>query len=229
MREERTTDEELTDEVLILALYHLAQVEAKAPEVGDRLKAMKLVFLANHSMLQRRAKGLNCTFYRWNYGPLSNDVYVAWTRLIQAGLLQEEERISVTPRGSDLASAFIDEVLADEGNRMFLQFLQSTAQDWARKSSRSILNAVYAMEVAPVGGRTPVKVRDLPLSARVTKILEQSEARSALNVPDGWLETLGLMLNPPAMESIIRAADDARAGRVVLGDDIWAEFESSTV
>ena len=190
---------------------------------------MKLVFLANHSMLQRRAKGLNCTFYRWNYGPLSNDVYGAWARLIQAGLMQEEERISVTPRGSDLAGAFIDEVLADEGNRMFLQFLQSTAQDWARKSSRSILNAVYAMEVVPVGGRTPVKVRDLPLSAHITKIIESPEARSVLSVPEGWLETLGLMLHPPAMESIIRAADDARAGRVVLGNDIWAEFESSAV
>jgi len=98
---------------------------------------------------------------------------------------------------------------------MFLQFLQSTAQDWARKSSRSILNAVYAMEVVPVGGRTPVKVRDLPLSAHITKIIESPEARSVLSVPEGWLETLGLMLHPPAMESIFRAADDTRAGRVV--------------
>src|SRR3972149_9168332 len=123
MREERTHEEILADEALILALYHLTQVEARTPEVGDRLKAMKLVFLANHSMLQRRAKGLNCTFYRWNYGPLSNEVYGAWTRLIQAGLLQEEERISVTPRGSDLAGAFIREVVADEGSRVFWRSL----------------------------------------------------------------------------------------------------------
>src|SRR3972149_10600872 len=103
MREERTRGEILADEALILALYPLTQVEARTPEVGDRLKAMKLVFLANHSMLQRRVKGLNCTFYRWNYGPLSNEVYGAWARLIHAGLMHETGLFSSTTMGLEVA------------------------------------------------------------------------------------------------------------------------------
>ena len=134
MREERTHDEELTDEALILALYDPVQRRTGEAAVGDRLKAMKLVFLANYAMFSERMKGLNCTFYRWDYGPMSNDVYAAWQRLQRAGLLDEEECIRVTERGAELASAFIRDVLQSEENRPFLRCLEETARQWARKS-----------------------------------------------------------------------------------------------
>jgi hypothetical protein len=229
MREERTTDEKLTDEALILALYHLVQDRTGEAAVGDRLKAMKLVFLANHAMFSERMKGLNCTFYRWDYGPMSNDVYAAWDHLKRAGLLDEEECIRVTARGAELASGFIREVLESEENRPFLRFLEDTARYWGKKSRSAILTSVYNMEITPLGEFIASRIEDMPRTAHLTEALDAGDAKAVINIEQGWLETLGLMLNPPAMESIVRAADDARAGRVVLGDDIWSEFESSTV
>lgn len=230
MREERTADEALTDDALILALYALAQNEAaretRTDSVGDRLKAMKLVFLANSRMFNEGAKGLNCTFYRWQWGPMSNEVYMAWKRLAGAGLLTEEEEFQVTRKGRDLALAFLNDVLDQEENRYFLAIVEQTAKTWGSKTRADILQAVYQMEVTPVGLPVPVRVVDAPLTLHFTEVLDPSEARIAINVPDAWLETLALLINPNATNSILRAEEQAREGRVTT-DDIWSHFESA--
>lgn len=227
MREERTPQEKLTDSALILSLYHLAQKRNREAVVGDRLKAMKLAFLANHAMFAHRAKGLNCTFYRWTWGPMSNDVYDAWSRLIGAGLLAEEERIAVTSLGARLAEEFVDDVLRAEENRFFFDQINGAAAEWGPKASQTILTFVYDMQVQPVGQRRAHKVRDLPLSCHLTEALDEKDASLVIDVPDSWLETLALTMSKPARESLHRAEDDAREGRIVLGNDVWSPFEPS--
>lgn len=229
MREERSDEEELADEALILALYHLVQNRTGEGSVGDRLKAMKLVFLANYAMFSERMKGFNCTFYRWEYGPMSNDVYAAWDQLKRAGLLDEEECISVTARGADLASSFIQDVLESEENRPFLRFLEDTARQWARKSRSTILTSIYNMEVTPLGEFRASRIRDMPLTAHLTEALDSGDANAVLHIEPGWMETLALAFNPESARSVERGTDDARAGRVVHGDAAWDAFESPAV
>jgi uncharacterized phage-associated protein len=229
VREERTQDEVIIDDALILALYSLAQDRSSQGTVGDRLKAMKLVFLANHDMFRQQAKGLNCTFFRWDWGPMSNEVYRAWEQLIYAGFLEEEEDLVVTPRGKEFAEAFLAEVLSLEENRFFLMAIRHIADEWGDKSRSEMLSAVYKVEISPVGSPLRMTVADAPRTIHFTEALDEHETKIALRVPEGWLETLALQLNPKATESVRRAQEDVREGRVIEGDEIWFRLESSSL
>ena len=91
----RTQPQRWADAAILLALWTKA---AKKPleDAGDRLRLMKLAFLAAHDLHEQRFRALGLTFYRWKWGPLSNEVYEAWEMLTDAGLMEEEERFLIT-------------------------------------------------------------------------------------------------------------------------------------
>lgn len=224
MREDRLKEEAISDAALLLALYARVQERSPTGTAGDRLKLMKLSYLAANRLFEERAKGLNCTFYRWTFGPLSNHVYRTWEMLCRAGLLEEDEEFTVTPEGIDLARAFVDDVLASEPNVHFLRMIEAVADEWGNKLRGEILDSVYEMDVVPIDSAGPMKVRDVPLTGHLIEALDPHEAKSVLDVPESWLETLALQLDAESMASIERGEVAAQASRLIDGDELWAEF-----
>lgn len=215
-RENRTISEKITDAALLLCLWDRSARQTTEGHVGDRLKAMKLAFVATHTMFERLHKGLNCTFYKWDYGPISNDVYQAWDTLKAGGLLREDEVLYLTSDGEDLAGEFWRDVLCSEGNEVFENALASVAGDWGGLRTSTILGRVYDMKVKPVGYARKMTVKDVPKTAHLTEALTKAEAEAMLLIDNGWIETLRIALNPQSAQSLACAVSEFARDEVVV-------------
>jgi hypothetical protein len=213
-REYRTRDEKLTDAALLLALLGQVARDADIPYVGDRLKVMKLAFLAAHRMFAAREKGFNFTFYRWKHGPFSKHVCQTWDMLKASDLLREEEEFSLSVRGRKMGAAFWRDVLSASGNGVFARTIRDTAKQFGSWNHDDVIGHVYGMRVAPVGQSRQVIVRNLPEGTHLTEALTAAEAKQAIHVEQAWLETLAIALNPRNLRSLNDAEQDLALGRV---------------
>ena len=206
----RTADERRVDAIMLLTLW-ARTAESPCEDAGDRIWQMKLAFLAALELARARTRGLHLSFYRWTWGPDSNEVYEAWDDLARANLLAPEERFVVTKEGLGLAEAFYDDVLRDERNVVVRQAFDSVTQEWSGEPrAERIMEHVSGLEVN--GLARPI--RDVPSGKRLLEPIPASEASDALAVDAGWLETIALMMNPEALAGLNAAIADYRAGRV---------------
>jgi hypothetical protein len=212
--EERTPDERRVDVAMLLSLWARSSTRPRE-DAGDKLRQMKLAFLASHALAAQRIRALTLEFYRWTWGPMSNQVYDAWTSLEQSGLMDSEEHFVLTRRGADLAESFYAEVLMDERNVAVRQHVDAVANDWrGRPQTGPLLDHVYAMSIIPIAQKEPRTIRDIPRGVELLVPVPLDDARTTLSVPRGWLETLALVFVPGAARVIQMAVDDYRAGRV---------------
>lgn len=216
MTAQRTFDERLTDAALLLTLWTRA---AKDPtsDAGDRLRQMKLAFLAAHRLQEERVRALNLSFYRWTWGPMSNEVYDAWNDLERGGFLEDEERFVITDDGAELADSFYNEVVRDEHNVPVRRAFDAIAAEWKPKQSTSaILNHVYAMEMAVGDSEARVPMKRIVEGTNLLAPIPAKQAVSRLYVSNAWIETLALEFNPAARARLAAATADFRAGRYIV-------------
>ena len=214
-RTERTHEERLIDSALLLSMLGRVMQTPDDVWVGDRLKVMKLAFLATYRMFRQQQKGFNFSFFRYTYGPYSKDVSETWDCLQAASFLKEEEEFSLTRQGVDLARAFWDEVLAMEQNAVFADIMKGVASTYGPHSRAEVMTRVYTMKVVPFGEATAIPVRDIPMMTDLTVTLEPEEAMGEITVGSDWMETLRIALVPGNVQSLRRACDDLKHGRVV--------------
>ena len=69
MREIRNPHEILIDKALLLVLMDLS-ADNDDSLIGDRLKCMKLPYLAANDMFEKRKKGFSLRYFRDQRGPL---------------------------------------------------------------------------------------------------------------------------------------------------------------
>jgi len=214
MSDHRTPDEQRTDAALLLALWARCAQHPRE-DAGDKLRQMKLAFLAAHGLEKEGVRALNLSYYRWTWGPMSNEVYLAWEMLERAGLLENEEHFAFSRAGESLARDFYEDVLRDERNAVVHGVFGRVAGDWLEKpGTGQLLDAVYAMELTPIGSDQPRAVREIRKGEELLAPVAPNAARSVLYVDRGWLETLALTLVPGAAAPIHAAVADFRAGRV---------------
>ena len=215
----RNADQRRTDAALLLALWANA-AESPREDEGDKLWQMKLAFLAARDLAKGRVTGLNLSFYRWTWGPLSNEVYDAWDDLAENQLLQPEEQFVFTRRGLDLAHAFYSEVVCDERNVRVREVIDRVAKEWhGQPRTANLLKRVYDLEVVPRGdeGSLPTPIRDIRKGIDLLEPVPTSEATGWFTVEPGWLETLAFTLRVGARASLEAAITDYRTGRIVVG------------
>jgi len=226
MREWRTAEEGIIDKALYLSLLDLVahQKEEGGTIVGNKIKCMKLPFLVGYPMFEKRSKMFNLTFFQYEYGPFSKHIYEVWGDLEGVGCLAfiDKNWIELKDEGHRIAHAFIDEVLSRTENRIFLEQLQDVARKYGRLAPPAIMNIVYNMEVYVLELRERLKVRDVPMGVNFIYTLDDNEARSKLEIEQGWLETLAIELNPANKHSIVRAIEDFHEGRVLTHEEVWS-------
>ena len=215
----RTADERRTDAALLLALW-ARSVESPHEDAGDKLWQMKLAFLASLDLAKGRVHGLNLSFYRWTWGPLSNEVYDAWDDLAEGQFVQPDEHFVLTRRGLELAQAFYEEVVCDERNVHVRESIDRVATAWnGRPETRKLMEHVYDLEIVPCDdeGSLPTPIRAIGKGAQLLEPVPGSEATGWLTVEPGWLETLALTLKAEARAPLEAANADFRTGRAVVG------------
>lgn len=215
----RNADQRRTDAALLLALWTRA-VEAPAEDAGDKLWQMKLAFLVALNLAGARVHGLNLSFYRWTWGPLSNEVYEAWDDLTANQLVQADEHFVFTRTGLDLAQAFYEEVVCDERNVLVREAVDRVVEAWyGRPVTAKVLKHIYDLEIAPCGDETSSRlpIRDIGKGTELIEPVPRSEAAGSIVIEPGWLETLALTFNREARASLEGAIASFRSGHVVAG------------
>ena len=203
------------DAAILLALWTKA-TRKPLEDAGDRLRLMKLAFLAAHDLHEQRFRALGLTFYRWMWGPLSNEVYEVWEMLTAAGLLDEEERFLITPEGAELADDFAREVLGDEPNDHVRRTVDRIAEAWAgRMATKPLLDHVYGLKVKPVGRSRKITTRSAYRGQSLVAPPEGDLAGS-LVVGNDWIETLGLCFSPTHEATLRQAERDFRDRRFAV-------------
>lgn len=215
MRYERTEFERLADNAVLLTLWAESQKEAGGDAVGDKLKLMKLAFLAAYPLYWDKQKALNLQFYRWKRGPMANQVYDSLSQLTERGLLLDEELYIVSDEGMRLSEAFQSEVLRLPENESMLREIQTVASDFARLPTHELLRRVYEMHCYTLDspGRKH-RVSAVSHGTDFTRILDEEEADSSLVIPPGWRITLELTFHPDALRNLRRGIEDVNSGRL---------------
>lgn len=225
MRYERTESERLSDNAVLLALWSQAQTVSGEEAVGDKLKLMKLAFLAAYPLYLDKVKALNLRFYRWKRGPMADQVYDSLGQLTERGLLLDEELYVVSDEGKRLADSFRDEVLGRPENESILREIDSIATTYGALPTAEILNRVYGMHCYNIEspGRKRL-VKSTEQGTEFTAILGEEEADTALWIPPGWQITLELTFHPVALRNLRRGIEDIHSGRLygweALGTDV---------
>lgn len=203
----------MIDAALLLALWKRAATEPLI-DAGDKLRQMKLAYLVCHDLRTFASDALTPSFYRWTWGPMSNDIYSTWEILKRSGHLDSEEKMVVTSRGAELAEAVYHEILGDEANIQIRASFDSVVAYWrARQDTESLLDHVYEMVVTPEGDDIARPIREIRKGTELFSPVDPSEARSRIHIDEGWLETLLIELKPGKISPIITATEDFRAGR----------------
>ena len=208
------------DAALLLTLWTRS---ARRPreDAGDRLRLMKLAFLAAYDLNEQRFRALDLTFYRWTWGPRSDEVCDVWETLVASGLMDEEERFLVTGDGEELADTFQREVLCDEPNERVRRTIDRIAQTWAgRMATKPILDHVNRLRVPPgaagdglYSSDRRVTVKATPRGRPLIEPLTELDASGSLTVSNAWIETLGMYCSATNEAGLLRAEQDFRERR----------------
>ena len=176
------------------------------------MRLMKLAFLASRRLAEESICALGVGFYRWKFGPFSNEVARAWERLAAADLIEEEEVWSLTRTGAELATAFDEDVLRAEANAPVREVFDELRDQWRNTySAQPLLSHIYELSASIEGGGHTIK--EMALGEEFETPPTRSQARSSLIVANAWIETFALELNPNSIRMLNAAVEDFRAGR----------------
>lgn len=173
---------------------------------------MTLAYLLFRRLQEASACALSVSFYRWKFGPMSNDVYDVWERPRAAGLLEEEEVWNVTPAGMDLTDAFYRDMLCAEEHAAVREVLDHVSKKWRSAwSDQALMHHIYELP-ANVDGTGP-SIAEMPLGTEFEVPVCPPQANFVLGVGSDWIETIALRLNPSTMPMLRAAVEDFGAGR----------------
>lgn len=215
MREIRTPEECIIDKGLYLALLNLISQENHDDIIGDKLKCMKLGFLASYPLFEKRVKAFNLAYFNYDHGPISKHLYKVWNDLEGAEYISFINKNWVRINEHGLASAFIEDVLKKNENASIYGQIIATTKNYGGLSTDKIQKLIHEMEVLDLDSGEIVKINDAPECVDFIRVLDDNEACSIINIDQSWIETLALELNPKNRELIATAVSDFDAGRIL--------------
>jgi hypothetical protein len=200
----RNPEEAIVDKVLLLYLIKKAEEKGR---IWGITKLMKLAFFAEREMVKDRVKGFNYNFYRWHLGPFTPEVYEDLEYLIENELVAEQEGIGVTNQGAEILMD-VEGLLKE--NKGVLEYIDELMGKYAGEGSGALMKSAYESEVEIMPFKIKAKVRDVPIGYDLVTKLNETEAGDVFEINDAWLETLDILLDKRAYESLKEAMESAR-------------------
>jgi len=189
----------------LLQLFLIAET-SKRGEIMGKVKLLKMAYLAEDKMVKDRLKGFNYNFYRWDYGPMSNEALEDHEWLVNNGLVSDFPA-TPTKRGSEVLKELSE--LFDR-NRHILDHINRIVNEFARVSGRDLRYDVYAR---PAPGKK-IRVGDIQKGETLLSALLEKEAKETFRIDAEWLETISILMDKEFYESLQEGVKDVREGRV---------------
>jgi len=181
----RTKLEALVDRILLL--YAVDRGNSHGTMDGP-FKLMKIPFMAELESVQHGVNTFSYTFYRYDHGPMTTEVYEDIEQLKAAGLLDVPEnkcaQIRLTTAGKKLFE-HIDELF--KSNSDVCRFIEQSAQRYAGMPFGELKHVVYEQRVR-IGGRV-MKVGDVPHYCDVIGKLQEDDVKR-FEIDDDWIDSL---------------------------------------
>ena len=223
MRETRTNEEHIIDQLLFLRLLDAMEQQSKRPErFQEIMSIMKAGFCAAWDMLGAKIKGFNLVFFTDKCGPLSTNLYAVRDSLLEAALIEsrtargyDEHRL--TPKGRSILRG-CGELLETPANQQIVQMVENAGQQIARLTSLQAMHWSHHVKVIPPSGwnlyERPAKpgesgavnLGDLPMHTTLIRVLDRNEAGDAFEIDEDWYDTLEILFSPDYAPEAIRQA-----------------------
>ena len=187
-------------------------LKGAAPFYG-RIKLQKTTFLTELRLRERGLTGPRFRFYRYNNGPFSKDLLLAYELLHAQGLALHRDSPGLTERGQMLAD--FAQMLRDESdNRELFDEIDPVLKHCKKRNGAELMHEVYGLVVRPEDSTESLKVRDIPSRADIIV----PTGSPTLHVPEDLLALIiealevtdeqlaeGRRQMPEILESFIRA------------------------
>jgi uncharacterized protein YwgA len=205
----RNRKQKLTDLLLDLRAIQIASRKAK---FDGLLMLQKITFVAGERYKESNQRVLNQSFYRWDWGPMSEDVYEDFSQMKELGLVQGEgdKEIRLTDKGQRV-------LVAATGLFQHEEKLVSKIDEVAAgvKNLDALLKDVYSMRVYVEELDKEVKISEIPQGVEMLSPLWESEAKETLELSNEWAETLDLLMDSETDSRIRKSMEDARKGKLL--------------
>jgi len=198
----KTPEEEVVDRLLLLYLINKAHA---IRSLWGRTKLEKLVYCSQYGMMKSGIKGFNYHFYKWKFGPFSDEIYEDIDQLSKGKLIVKGvEDFQVAPLGLKILEDCKE--LLDK-NRGITKYIDEVVSDFKDYDADRIMNAIYETTVFEEKKR---KVKDVPPKGELLSKLPIGKATKAFQIDSSWLETLEILLTPGFYDLILKARADTR-------------------
>lgn len=180
----RTEKDALIDRLLMLFAIEFGN---KYGDMDGTFKLMKIPFMAQLESTEHGVNTFSYTFYRYDHGPITTEIYEDASQLHKAGLLNVPARgkcpISTTESGKRVLAGLSD-LYAE--NQHVCKFVEESAKAYAWMGFGALKSKVYDREVK-VDGEI-VKVGDVPCYQTVLSRLDGNVEHFRLD--DDWIDSI---------------------------------------
>ncbi len=153
----KTKDQRIAEAVLLLRVLH------KDNNILGNLKLQKEIFLAEVDFLEKGLGGLYYKFFRYNYGPYSNDLHTDYMTLANKGFIHKTT-YTLTDRGKYLVE-FVDGICRDhKNNARVFHALDRIVEKYRPYNGTQLKSLVYNLKIEPddMPGRK-MRIEDIPV------------------------------------------------------------------
>lgn len=195
----RDADEIIIDRLLLL--YLINEVN-KYTSLG-RTKLQKLIFLSEYNMLRNNIKGLNLKFFRWDLGPMSEEIYQDCDFLCSVGLINSTSwPIILTKLGKGFLNSFLYDIRKKGENEIILSIISGVAKNYGSMHINKLKKYVYNITIKPVGMEGKHKIKEIPLGIDIITKIEDKKAKTFFELNKKDIEDFEISLNPSFIKRV---------------------------
>ena len=203
-----TEKEVITDNLLLL--YLISKAHEKSNRYVGMTKLQNLVFIVEKILNEKGIKAFNYTFFAWNYGPLSKEIYLDHERLVENDIINNNGNITLSKRGKKL---FKDLREIFKQNKDILEEIDRIVEEFADFDTRSLVNYVHGLTVNVEGHENTVKIGELHKGTDIISKIDGRNAVKTFEVDESWIETVEILMDTEFYKAIKESEMDAREGR----------------
>lgn len=193
-------------EVAVNALTTLYLLKKSANRIDGITKLQKLTFITQNDFFNNDIAVISGEFFKWHYGPMSDEVYSTNNFLVENGLVNDR-LLKVTDRGEKILDDFSYLI---ESNETIFEIVDECVEKFSSMNLPKLKEIIYSMVVIPENSDTPVEIRDIPRGTTIFR----NKGFASLNIDDEDIESLEICLDEEMYQSVMLGVEDARSGRI---------------
>jgi len=194
--------------VNLLLLLYTVECSGRRGYLYGRVKLQKLLHEAEKRMMAVGLRAFSYVFYRWKHGAYSPEADWGLEWLEKGGLVEvTDQEIMTTAEGRKVLED-VKQLL--DRNKKTLEIIDKVAEVHALDTGKMMKAIAYGTPVPELAKR----IKDIEKGEVVLRPVDKSRASSLFLIDDREIETLEILLDKEARESLQEAMDDARHGRV---------------